>query len=707
MQQKGILHLRSMQRRACSRMRSSARSARLLVLVIVAVTFGPRVVKCQDTAGDGSNTNIWDQRCKCNEQPKCTLSDCGNYEYCNNVGNQVSSGDDFECQQCEHGSYYKKHDVLRGYQTVKSLPEMGQVYVCTSFDEYGIQDDCSWRPEPITGSERTLQACQQCPILTVANTPFLFPKDKFLKDSSFDETEKQLIVTRCFSSCYQAWVQGANTPGSVYIPVLTADGMRYNNVDLFPEVQGDRVKNAPPLSILQSVITFSHPEVGDWLKTEEADWYRTYLDWNYHKKKITSLPAPRRQCRMCPVGKSMLMAPSLDLQVSEIWKSKINELRNGLMPYSTIAQNLKPSFAHEISWLNDDVLSDFETVGICAPCPAGTYFNDANADLATTVFGSQERLNVIKKMNEGPRKANPLLSQWKLVQLRCVPCEEGTFRTTITDVGICVLAPDNDVVVLDEVDLRWQEEPGASFKVSKTLLAQRSNSCPSGSEKKSLDKTCTLADADMGTLASSVKNEYVILKKNDCCKPCAVNFYKVSGMGMCTNVASNMATVVPYGSMQQITCARGTELKACKEKKVETSELKFNPSLADFCLRTEDINSEDDDWRVCLDCTAVEAPVMNQMEPRCVMCNGDGDVFDALGDDDVFYLSLQKQKIGAGEFYNARTGQCESCDDCSVFEPAVEWRSFFATEADKVYREAMSAWLDESNRLDSYRVYNR
>lgn len=677
-----------MQRRARSRARSSARSARLFVLVIVAVTFGPRVAKCQDTAGDGSNTDIWDQRCKCNEQPKCTLSDCGNYEYCNNVGNQVSSGDDFECRQCEHGSYYKKHDVLRGYQTVKTMPENKDVWVCIDRPDED-DSDCRWVPEPIPGSETTLQACQQCPILTVANTPFLFAKDKFLKDSSFDETEDELTVPRCFASCYQAWVQGANKLESVYIPVLTADGVRYNNVNLFPEIEGDRVKNAPPLRILQSVITFfPHHEVGDWLKKEEAGWYRTYLDGNYHKKKITSLPAPRRQCQMCPVGKSMLMAPRFDEQALAIWRTKLNQLRNGLLPHSKISAKSQQSFAHEISWLNDDVLTDFDTMGICAPCPAGTYFNDANADLATTVFGSQERLNVIKKMNEGPRKANPLLAQWKLVQLRCVPCEEGTFRLD-TDVGICVLAPDNAVVVLDEVDLQWQEDPGAPLKVSKTLLAQRFNTCPSGSEKASLEKTCTLAEADMGRLASSVGNVYAIVTKNDCCKPCAVNFYKVSGQAMCMNVDSNKATKVPYGSMQQHGCAFGTELKACKEKKVEDGELKFNPSLPDFCMRTEDINSEDDDWRVCLDCTAVERPhTLRLGEPRCVMCNGEGEDFKALG-----------------EFYNKETKQCESCDDCSVFEPKVQWRSFFATDED--YKKAMTPWLDKSSRIESYRVHNR
>ena len=63
-----------------------------------------------------------------------------------------------------------------------------------------------------------------------------------------------------------------------------------------------------------------------------------------------------------------------------------------------------------ISFLNY-TLTDFETVGICTPCPSGTYFNDASADLATTVLGSKERINVIKQMNEGPRKANPLLAQ--------------------------------------------------------------------------------------------------------------------------------------------------------------------------------------------------------------------------------------------------------------------------------------------------------
>ena len=568
------------------------------------------------------------------------------------------------------------------------MPKNKDVWVC--IDKPDEDDsDCRWVPQPIPGSEETLQACQQCPILTVANTPFLFTKKKFLEDSSFDETEDELTVPRCFTSCYQAWFQGANNLESVYIPVLTADGVRYNNVDLFPEIKGDRVKNAPPLRILQSVITFfPYHEVGDWLKNEEAGWYRTYLDENYHKKKITSLPAPRRQCQMCPVGKSMLMTPRFHEQAFTIWRTKLNELRNGLLPHSKISANSQQSFAHEISWLNENVLTDFYTKGICAPCPAGTYFNDANADLAMTVFGSQERLNVIKKMNEDPRKANKLLVQWKLVQLRCFPCEEGTFRLN-TDVGICVLAPDNAVVVLDEVDLEWQEDPGAPSKVSKTLLARRFNTCPSGSEKASLLKTCTLAGADMDRLANSAGNVYAIVTKNDCCKPCAVNFYKDSGRAMCMNVDSNKATKVPYGSMQQHGCTLGTELKACKEKKVEDGELKFNLKLPDFCMRTEDINSEDDDWRVCLDCTAVERPVTLLLgEPRCVMCNGEGEDFQA-----------------PGEFYNKETKRCESCDDCSVFEPKVEWRSFFATDTE--YKNAMSVWLDESNRIDSYRVHNR
>jgi hypothetical protein len=70
------------------------------------------------------------------------------------------------------------------------------------------------------------------------------------------------------------------------------------------------------------------------------------------------------------------------------------------------------------------------------------------------------------------------------------------------------------------------------------------------------------------------------------------------------------------------------------------------------------------------------------------MCNGEGEDFKALG-----------------EFYNKETKQCESCDDCSVFEPKVEWRSFFATDED--YKKAMIPWLDESSRIESYRVHNR
>jgi hypothetical protein len=224
------LHRRSIRRRVRSSARSSARSARLFLLAIVVVTRVPGVVKCQDTAGDGSSPNIWEQRCKCNEQPKCTLSNCGNYEYCNNVGNQITDGTNFVCQQCEHGWYYSKYKILHGYQTVKTLPRNKDVWVCIDRED---DSDCNWVPEPIPGTETTLQACQQCPIMTVANTPYLFPKDKWSEDSSFDKTEKELIVPRCFASCYQAWVQGANTPASVYIPVLTADGGRYNNVDLW------------------------------------------------------------------------------------------------------------------------------------------------------------------------------------------------------------------------------------------------------------------------------------------------------------------------------------------------------------------------------------------------------------------------------------------------------------------------------------------
>jgi len=474
----------------------------------------------------------------------------------------------------------------------------------------------------------------------------------------------------------------------VYIPVLTANGVRYNNVDLFPDVQGDRLKNAPPDQILQSVITFSYPEVGDWLKTNEAGLYRVFLDYNYNNKKVTSLPAPLRQCRMCAVGKSMLLAPRVDPQAAEIWSAKLNELRNGIIPHAKVSGNSQESFVHEISWLNSEVLADFATVGICAPCPAGTYFNDAYADLATTVVGSQERLDVIKKMNEGPRKQNPLLAQWKLKQLRCVPCEAGTYRSAKTDTGTCVLATDEAVVLLDEMDLRWQESPGTTLKVSKTLLAIRAQSCPLGSEKQNLDKTCTLAGIDMDTLAGNVGNRYVVIKKNDCCRPCAVNFYKIDGQTMCTNVDSNKATTVPYGNTQQITCTLGTELHSCKEKKVETNDLKFKPSFPDLCVPSQDITSEDDDWRVCLECTAVERPEEVDLEPRCVMCNGDGEDFEALG-----------------EFYNKETKQCESCDDCSVFEPKVEWQSFFATDAD--YKNAMSQWLEKSSRLESYRVENR
>jgi hypothetical protein len=83
------------------------------------------------------------------EDQKCTLSNYGIYEYCNNVGNQIKNGENFECQQCEHGSYYRKHDMLRGYQTVKTLPTplRNRIFLSkgvSSFFGGGLVDGMGW-----------------------------------------------------------------------------------------------------------------------------------------------------------------------------------------------------------------------------------------------------------------------------------------------------------------------------------------------------------------------------------------------------------------------------------------------------------------------------------------------------------------------------------------------------------------------------------
>ena len=354
-------------------------------------------------------------------------------------------------------------------------------------------------------------------------------------------------------------------------------------------------------------------------------------------------------------------------------KTQIEELRQGL---GYIA---KQNSGHDISWLKLESFQDFDKIEICEQCPAGTYFDGNEREYTTTILPPKSMTESIK------RTKRDMLSKWTLLDMRCTPCEEGFIRTKIdTEPTRCTLCKEDEFSEYTEESVKIRSPSSDVYTLQRTMLPTRCSGCPAGSERKFETPFCSTEK-----ISEQISNpDYTVITKNDCCTPCTINFYTPANSKKCVNVDSNKATKVPYGSTQQIQCQSGTELRACKAKKVETNDLKFKLSLPDFCIPAQDINSEDDDWRVCLECTAVERPEKVDLEPRCVMCNGDGEDFEALG-----------------EFYNKSTMQCESCDDCSVFEPKVEWRSFFATDTE--YKNAMSVWLDESNRIDSYRVHNR
>jgi hypothetical protein len=56
-------------------------------------------------------------------------------------------------------------------------------------------------------------------------------------------------------------------------------------------------------------------------------------------------------------------------------------------------------FAHEISWLNPDLMYDFNVIEVCRTCPAGTFFDNFRRDLTEYVINSKSRDALFKKIN--------------------------------------------------------------------------------------------------------------------------------------------------------------------------------------------------------------------------------------------------------------------------------------------------------------------
>ncbi|NBX18288.1 MAG: hypothetical protein EBR09_13070, partial [Proteobacteria bacterium] len=341
--------------------------------------------------------------------------------------------------------------------------------------------------------------------------------------------------------------------------------------------------------------------------------------------------------------------------------------------------NVDSNFFNEISWLNIESLFEFSYMETCVFCPAGTYFDRQSLDLARVVGNGDTRAKIIDSENR-MQKDIVYLKNWSLYQLRCQPCPVGSYRDdSNNEVFKCNFCRDDEFPVLSSTKLRIQMKPDKIHEVHWTYLPTRCSLCPGGYERSEKTECSSIA-------FGPGEENYNVVIKNDCCYPCEVNSYKEHGVPICTNVDSNKATEVPYGNKKQLSCTLGTELRACKEVKREPNEPLLDPQLQDFCRPTEDMR--DQDWRVCLPCTAVEQPVIIDDEPRCIMCNLEMEESEALG-----------------EFYNMSTRQCQSCDACSVFEPDVKWRSFF--DEDSQYKQKMSEWVDVGSREISFRILNR
>lgn len=612
---------------------------------------------------------------------------------CNNFGMQTQDVilvKAFVCKPCTQGTYFlvapgsTNANSVSNYQSIKGFPRKQWKIRCggrewsgdsmPSPEEQALYFfDCLFSVsflEDIPGSEPKLQSCQHCPFYTIVNS---------LKEPTRYDAFK-IKEQRCFVSCYEAWTTGNKLETNLYTSVLNGGNVEYNNVNLFREIEGARDYQKPPLEIYQSAISFSNPDIKKWLESDEAQMYRRYISNNYRNKEIILLPPPQRYCFQCPIGKSLLrfntfVNGNFNSEHLDVVKDSFNTFKT----FMTGNVHVATDFFYEISWLKIESLYSFQYMEVCVSCPPGTYFNRNSLNLAQGVGNGDSRASIIDRENSMGNDV-VYLKNWSLYQLRCHPCEAGTYRdVSNSEVWECKICSDDKFPVLVPTQLKIQMTPNTIHALRWTYLATECSLCPAGYERSGNTKCAAIA-------LTHGEGNYNVIHKNDCCNPCNVNFYKASGRAACTNVDSNKATEVPYGNTKQLTCNLGTELRACKEVKREPNEAVLDPQVQDFCRPTEDMR--DEDWRVCLACTGVERPVMIFSEPRCIMCNAEMDEGEALG-----------------EFYNTLTNECKSCDGCSVFEPAVRWRSFF--DEDSNYKQKMSGWLNLESRENSFRILNR
>jgi hypothetical protein len=170
-------------------------------------------------------------------------------------------------------------------------------------------------------------------------------------------------------------------------------------------------------------------------------------------------------------------------------------------------------------------------------------------------------------------------------------------------------------------------------------------------------------------------------RKNDCCLPCEVNYYKDDiKQESCKEVEEGAGTKLPFGNTAALSsCIEGTEMKYCIRRTAALSVYSV-----DDCWRDPPNVPY---WKTCVPCNSIETPQKDEYGVwRCMMCNEGQNI-------------TGEYNYAAGEYYENRA--CHSCNECSVFEPAPQWSTFSATTSDtdkktkmwdKEYEDALLNW---------------
>jgi hypothetical protein len=191
----------------------------------------------------------------------------------------------------------------------------------------------------------------------------------------------------------------------------------------------------------------------------------------------------------------------------------------GCVEMKTRIKTLKDEFSsklpshrlNDISWVGDFALNDFNKVGVCVSCPAGTYnSNELDID-AKDYLGN--------------------LSVWTMRQLRCRPCGYGTYTK---DVGqkSCTTCPNSQFVQVALVDVKIRTATDYEQTTQKRVsLLTSCAGCPLGTEYSpdvmatELEKRCSSTDFLMKEF--KVQSGTLQLPESaKCCRPCPVNHYR-------------------------------------------------------------------------------------------------------------------------------------------------------------------------------------